>query len=95
MDDVYSSCGCGTKCGYAPDVRVVEGNDLTVEALVSIYDEDKGYYASFDLSGASDVKMRIVGTYSKVEGENVTVSGSKAKPCLRPGDTEPETTAWR
>nr|DAO96247.1 MAG TPA: hypothetical protein [Bacteriophage sp.] len=85
MADVYSSCECGTKCGDAPDVRVVAGNDLTVEALVSIYDEDKGYYASFDLSGASDVKMRIVGAYSKVEGENVTVSGSKAKALFKAG----------
>ena len=85
MADVYSSCGCGTKCGDAPDVRVVAGNDLTVEALVSIYDEDKGYYASFDLSGALDVKMRIVGAYSKVEGENVTVSGSKAKALFKAG----------
>lgn len=85
MADVYSSCGCGTNCGDAPDVRVVAGNDLTVEALVSIYDEDKGYYASFDLSGASDVKMRIVGAYSKVEGEDVTVSGSKAKALFKAG----------
>lgn len=85
MADVYSSCGCGTNCGDAPNVRVVAGNDLTVEALVSIYDEDKGYYASFDLSGASDVKMRIVGAYSKVEGENVTVSGSKAKALFKAG----------
>lgn len=85
MADVYSSCGCGTKCGDAPDVRVVAGNDLTVEALVSIYDEDKGYYAAFDLSGASDVRMRIVGAYSKVEGEDVTVSGSKAKALFKAG----------
>lgn len=85
MADVYSSCGCGTNCGDTPDVRVVAGNDLTVEALVSIYDEDKGYYASFDLSGALDVKMRIVGAYSKVEGENVTVSGSKAKALFKAG----------
>lgn len=85
MADVYSGCGCGTNCGDTPDVRVVAGNDLTVEALVSIYDEDKGYYASFDLTGASDVKMRIVGAYSKVEGENVTVSGSKAKALFKAG----------
>ena len=85
MADVYSNCGCGTKCGDTPNVRVVAGNDLTVEALVSIYDEDKGYYASFDLTGASDVKMRIVGAYSKVEGENVTVSGSKAKALFKAG----------
>lgn len=85
MADVYSNCGCGTNCGDAQDVRVVAGNDLTVEALVSIYDEDKGYYAAFDLSGASDVRMRIVGAYSKVEGENVTVSGSKAKALFKAG----------
>ncbi len=85
MADVYSNCGCGANCGDTPDVRVVAGNDLTVEALVSIYDEDKGYYAAFDLSDASDVKMRIVGAYSKVEGENVTVSGSKAKALFKAG----------
>lgn len=84
MADVYSNCGCANG-GDTPAVRVVSGNDLTVEALVSIYDEDKGYYAAFDLSGASDVRMRIVGAYSKVEGENVTVSGSKAKALFKAG----------
>lgn len=84
MADVYSNCGCANG-GDTPAVRVVSGNDLTVEALVSIYDKDKGYYAAFDLSGASDVRMRIVGAYSKVEGENVTVSGSKAKALFKAG----------
>lgn len=72
-------------CNDNRKIRVVFGNDLTVEALVSVYDEDKGYYASFDLTGASDVKMMIVGAYSKVEGENVTVSGSKAKALFKAG----------
>ena len=76
-----SKCDCNDN----RKIRIVSGNDLTVEALVSIYDEDKGYYTSFDLSGASDVKMRIVGAYSKVEGENVTVSGSKAKALFKAG----------
>lgn len=76
-----SKCDCNDN----RKIRIVYGNDLTVEALVSIYDEDKGYYASFDLSGASDVKMRIVGAYSKVEGENVTVSGSKVKALFKAG----------
>lgn len=55
----------------SPTVRVVSGNDLTVEALLSVYDEGKGYYAAFDLSEASDVRMRIVGTYNRVDGESV------------------------
>ena len=76
-----SKCDCNDN----GKIRIVSGNDLTVEALVSIYDEGKGYYASFDLTGASDVKMRIVGAYSKVEGENVTVSGSKVKAFFKAG----------
>lgn len=77
MADVYSSCGCGTKCGDAPDVRVVEGNDLTVEALVSVYDRDSGVYKPLDLSGATDVALRLVGTFSKVPGRDTTVTGSR------------------
>lgn len=84
MADVYSNCGCANG-GDTPAVRVVAGNDLTVEALVSIYDEDKGYYTAFDLSGASDVRMMIVGTYNKVDGEDVTVSGSKARALFKAG----------
>lgn len=78
MADVYSSCGCGTKCGDAPDVRVVEGNDLTVEALVSVYDRDSGVYKPLDLSGATDVALRLVGTFSKVPGRDTTATGSRA-----------------
>lgn len=76
-----SKCDCNDN----RKIRIVYGNDLTVEALVSVYDEDKGYYASFDLTGASDVKMMIVGAYSKVEGENVTVSASKVKALFKAG----------
>lgn len=78
MADVYSNCGCGTKCGDAPDVRVVEGNDLTVEALVSVYDRDSGVYKPLDLSGATDVALRLVGTFSKVPGRDTTATGSRA-----------------
>ena len=77
MADVYSSCGCGTKCGDAPDVRVVAGNDLTVEAVVSVYDRDSGVYKPLDLSGATDVALRLVGTFSKVPGRDTTVTGSR------------------
>ena len=76
-----NNCDCKTK----PAVRVVAGNDLTVEALVSIYDEDKGYYAAFDLSGSSDVRMRMVGPFSRVDGKGVSVSGSKVRALFRSG----------
>ena len=87
MANVYSNCGCGCNSGggSSPSVRVVSGNDLTVEALVSVYDEDKGYYAAFDLSGALDVRMRMVGTFSRVDGEDVSVSGSKVRALFRSG----------
>lgn len=77
MADVYSNCGCGTNCGDAQDVRVVAGNDLTVEALVSVYDRDSGVYKPLDLSGATDVALRLVGTFSKVPGRDTTVTGSR------------------
>lgn len=77
MADVYSNCGCGTNCGDTPDVRVVAGNDLTVEALVSVYDRDSGVYKPLDLSGATDVALRLVGTFSKVLGRDTTVTGSR------------------
>lgn len=76
MADVYSSCGCGTNCGDAPDVRVVAGNDLTVEALVSVYNRDEGVYKPLDLSDATDVSLKLVGTFSKVSGQDVAASGA-------------------
>lgn len=77
MADVYSSCGCGTKCGDAPDVRVVEGNDLTVEAMVSVWDAKECVYVPMDLTGASDVALNMVTTFTKVPGEGVSASGSR------------------
>lgn len=63
--------------GGAPSVRVVSGNDLTVEALLSVYDKDSGVYKPLDLSDASDVSLRLVGTFSKVQGKDTAVAGSK------------------
>lgn len=77
MADVYSSCGCGTKCGDAPDVRVVAGNDLTVEAVVSVWDAKECVYVPMDLTGASDVALNMVTTFTKVPGEGVSASGSR------------------
>lgn len=64
-------------CGSSPTVRVVAGNDLTVEALLSLYDRDSGVYKPLDLSDASDVSLRLVGTFSKVQGKDTAVAGSK------------------
>lgn len=64
-------------CGSFPAVRVVAGNDLTVEALLSVYDKDSGVYKPLDLSDASDVSLRLVGTFSKVQGKDTAVAGSK------------------
>lgn len=78
MADVYSSCGCGNSGGGSfPAVRVVAGNDITVEALLSVYDRESGVYKPLDLSDASEVSLRLVGTFSKIQGKDTAVAGSK------------------
>lgn len=76
MADVYSNCGCANG-GDTPAVRVVAGNDLTVEAHVSVYDKDEGIYKLLDLTGVKECQMRLVGTYRKAIGKDITVTGSK------------------
>ena len=58
-------------------VYIVYGNDFTIEAHVSVYDKDEGIYKLLDLTGVKECQMRLVGTYRKVIGKNVAVSGSK------------------
>lgn len=77
-----NNCDCKTK----PAVRVVAGNDLTVEALLSVYDGDEGVYKPLDLSGATDVALRLVGTFGKTPGKNLSVSGAKVS-ALFPADS--------
>lgn len=64
-------------CGASPTVRVVAGNDITVEALLSVYDRESGVYKPLDLSDATDVALRLVGTFSKVQGKDTAVSGPR------------------
>ena len=64
-------------CNDNRKIRIVSGNDLTVEALISVYDRDSGVYKPLDLSGATDVALRLVGTFSKVLGRDMTASGSR------------------
>ena len=58
-------------------VSIVRGNDVTVEAAVSLYDRDSGVYKPLDLSGASEVSLRLVGTFGKVPGRDTVAAGSK------------------
>ncbi len=69
-----NSCGCG---GGRPAVRIVRGNDFTVEASASVYDADKGIYVPYSLEGAEDVELNITGPYSKVAGCDAAVSGNR------------------
>lgn len=75
--NMNGKCGCNKSGGGSTAVRMVSGNDLTVEALVSVYDRDSGVYKPLDLSGATDVALRLVGTFSKVLGRDTTVTGSR------------------
>ena len=67
-------CGCA---GGGPVVRIVRGNDLTVEAVVSVWDAKECAYVPMDLTGASDVALNMVATFSKVPGDGVSASGSR------------------
>lgn len=58
-------------------VYIVYGNDFTIEAHVSVYDKDEGIYKLLDLTGVKGCQMRLVGTYRKAIGKDITVTGSK------------------
>lgn len=58
-------------------VSIVYGNDFTIEAHVSVYDKDEGIYKLLDLTGVKECQMRLVGTYRKAIGKDITVTGSK------------------
>ena len=62
-------------CQLNGEVAVVRGNDFTLSARLSSYDEKSGGYAPIDLSTASSVTVRLLGTFGKATGSNVTFSG--------------------
>ena len=62
-------------CQLNGEVAVVRGNDFTLSARLSSYDEESGGYAPIDLSTASSVTVRLLGTFGKATGSNVTFSG--------------------
>lgn len=64
-------------CNDNRKIRIVSGNDLTVEAVVSVWDAKECVYVPMDLTGASDVALNMVTTFTKVHGEEVSASGSR------------------
>ena len=66
-----NDCSCQLK----GEVAVVRGNDFKLSARLSSYDEETGGYAPIDLSTASSVTVRLLGTFGKATGSNVTFSG--------------------
>ncbi len=68
-----SKCDCNDN----RKIRIVSGNDLTVEAVVSVWSAEECVYVPMDLTGASDVALNMVTTFTKVPGEGVSASGSR------------------
>ena len=68
-----SKCDCNDN----RKIRIVSGNDLTVEAVVSVWDAKECVFVPMDLTGASDVALNMVTTFTKVPGEGVSASGSR------------------
>lgn len=62
-------CACG---GAA--VRIVRGNDFTVEAR--LYFDDAGGHAPLDLSTAREAALGLVGPFSRVAGRGVSAKGN-------------------
>ncbi len=68
-----SKCDCNDN----RKILIVFGNDLTVEAVVSVWSAEECVYVPMDLTGASDVALNMVTTFTKVPGEGVSASGSR------------------
>ena len=56
---------------------MVKGNDLTVVALASVYDADSGAYIAFNLGVCTGVTMRLVRSFNRIEGKNISVDGNE------------------
>ncbi len=68
-----ADCDCGAAVTV---VKIVRGNDLLLEARVSLWDEEAKAYKAYSLDGASGLKMALVGDYGRVECEGVEADGS-------------------
>ncbi len=76
MEPNRNTCTCSHG---RPAVRIVRGNDFTVEATVTLWGEEEQKYAPYSLDDAADLKMSLVGDYGRVECEGVEADGSTAR----------------
>lgn len=58
-------------------IRIVRGNDVTIEAVVSVFDKATGTYSPIDLSEVEGVSLNMVGPFGRVAGREVSAIGSK------------------
>lgn len=58
-------------------IRIVRGNDVTIEAVVSVFDKATGTYSPSDLSEVEGVSLNMVGPFGRVAGREVSAIGSK------------------
>ena len=56
---------------------MVKGNDLTVTALASIYDADSGTHIAFNLDGCTNLRMRLVRSFNRIDARSVSVNGDE------------------
>lgn len=66
------------ECDYKHSgIRIVRGNDVTIEAVVSVFDKATGTYSPIDLSEVEGVSLNMVGPFGRVAGREVSAIGSK------------------
>ena len=72
MSETFNRCCCDSG-----KIRIVAGNDLTVEAGISVWDAVECVYVPIDLTGASDVALNMVGTFTRIPGDEAAVKYSR------------------
>lgn len=58
-------------------IRIVRGNDVTIEAVVSVFDKATGTYSTINLSEVEGVSLNMIGPFGRVAGREVSAIGSK------------------
>lgn len=67
------NCNC---CKHELSLRLARGNDIYMTAVASIHDEASGANVAYDLSTASNVRVRLVSSYRHINGGEIAVSGA-------------------
>ena len=58
-------------------IRIVRGNEVTIEAVVSVFEKATGTYSPIDLSEVEGVSLNMIGPFGRVAGREVSAIGSK------------------